>query len=165
MTRAYIALGSNMSQREQYLTEAIEQLDNHKKIGVIIQSEIYETAPVGFTDQNDFLNMVIEVETSLPPLALLDFCQKIERELGRKRVIKWGPRTIDLDILLYNQENMEDERLSIPHPHLHERAFVVVPLAEVNPEVYISSVHQRAQEVLEQLPEEEVAGVRIWKQR
>src|SRR5699024_9592520 len=95
------------------------------------ESSIYETAPVGFIDQADFLNMVIEVETRLSPIELLDVCQEIELRLGRERVIRFGPRTIDLDILLYNQENLETERLSIPHVRMHERAFVLVPLAEI----------------------------------
>ncbi|GGF35526.1 2-amino-4-hydroxy-6-hydroxymethyldihydropteridine diphosphokinase [Halobacillus andaensis] len=162
MNKAYIALGSNLDEREQYLTEAIEQIDHHDAIDVTRRSNIYETAPVGYTDQNDFLNMVIEVNTILEPLALLDFCQSIEKELGRKRVIKWGPRTIDLDILLYNQENMKDERLTIPHPHMHERAFVMVPLAELNPDVYIPAIGQRADDVVHQLPSSEVNGVSIW---
>ncbi|MCP3032143.1 2-amino-4-hydroxy-6-hydroxymethyldihydropteridine diphosphokinase [Halobacillus sp. A1] len=163
MTKVYIALGSNLDERHQYLADAIEELKQHKEIIITLQSEIYETAPVGYTDQNDFLNMVVEAETELSPLDLLDYCQGIERELGRKRVVKWGPRTIDLDILLYNQENIKDERLSIPHPHMHERAFVMVPLAELNPAVHITSVNQQAQEIVARMPKDELKKVRIWK--
>ncbi|MCP3029671.1 2-amino-4-hydroxy-6-hydroxymethyldihydropteridine diphosphokinase [Halobacillus sp. A5] len=163
MNRAYIALGSNLQEREQFLMEAVELLKTHSEIDFIRSSNIYETAPVGYTDQNDFLNAVIEVETRLNPLSLLDYCQKIEADLGRKRVVKWGPRTIDLDILLYNQENMKDERLTIPHPHMHERAFVMVPLADLNPEAYISALKKRAEEIVRDLPPEEVAGVTLWR--
>ncbi|WP_082235803.1 2-amino-4-hydroxy-6-hydroxymethyldihydropteridine diphosphokinase [Halobacillus massiliensis] len=164
MSSAYIALGSNLDDRLEYLTEAIHFLDSHENIEVLRQSEIYETAPVGYTDQNDFLNMVLEIRTALLPIELLDYCQFIEQELGRKRVIKWGPRTIDLDILVYNQENMKDERLTIPHPHLQERAFVLVPLAELAPDLYITSVQNKAGVLLNRLPEEEVKSVRIWKE-
>ncbi|UOR10664.1 2-amino-4-hydroxy-6-hydroxymethyldihydropteridine diphosphokinase [Halobacillus amylolyticus] len=164
MIRAYIALGSNIAPREQYLTETITMLREHHSIKVCTTSKIYETAPVGYVDQNHFLNMVLEIETELQPLPLLDYCQKIEQKLGRKRVIKWGPRTIDLDILLYNEENMKAERLTIPHPYMHERAFVIVPLAEVNPRAYLPSVKQTAEEVLQLLPEDEVKSIQPLRQ-
>ncbi|WP_079524785.1 2-amino-4-hydroxy-6-hydroxymethyldihydropteridine diphosphokinase [Halobacillus hunanensis] len=159
MTKAYIALGSNISPRKQYLTEAIDMLGEHEKITLAKQSKVYQTAPVGYTDQNDFLNMVIEVETVLQPLQLLDYCQMIEQNLGRRRIIKWGPRTIDLDILLYNDENMKAKRLTIPHPHMHERAFVLVPLTEVNPEANLPTLRKTAKEVLQQLPDEDVKTI------
>ncbi|MFD2923478.1 2-amino-4-hydroxy-6-hydroxymethyldihydropteridine diphosphokinase [Halobacillus naozhouensis] len=159
MTKAYIALGSNISPREQYLTEAIAMIGEHEGITLAKQSKIYKTAPVGYTDQNDFLNMVLEVDTLLQPLQLLDYCQTIEQNLGRRRIIRWGPRTIDLDILLYNDENMKAERLTIPHPHMHERAFVIVPLAEVNPDVNLPTLRKTAKEVLRQLPEEDVKTI------
>ncbi|WP_431802023.1 2-amino-4-hydroxy-6-hydroxymethyldihydropteridine diphosphokinase [Halobacillus andaensis] len=163
MNKAYIALGSNLQEREQFLTEAIDLIKGHEQINLKNTSSIYETEPVGYTDQNCFLNAVIEVDTSLEPLVLLDYCQQIEEELGRKRVIKWGPRTIDLDILLYNQENMKDERLTIPHPHMHERAFVMVPLAELNPGIYIPASGERAFEVVRAFPASELKGIKLWK--
>ncbi|WP_173917990.1 2-amino-4-hydroxy-6-hydroxymethyldihydropteridine diphosphokinase [Halobacillus sp. Marseille-Q1614] len=162
MNSVYIALGSNLDNRIEYLTEAVTLLDHHDGINVVRQSSIYETAPVGYIEQNDFLNMVLEARTTLQPLELLDYCQFIEKELGRKRVIKWGPRTIDLDILAYNQENMKDERLTIPHPHLQERAFVLVPLAELDPNLYIPSVKQEAGVLLNKLPKEEVESIQVW---
>ncbi|UOQ91378.1 2-amino-4-hydroxy-6-hydroxymethyldihydropteridine diphosphokinase [Halobacillus shinanisalinarum] len=164
MIRAYIALGSNIAPREQYLTEAMTMLREHDSIIICTTSKVYETAPVGYVDQNDFLNMVVEIETGLQPLALLDYCQSIEQKLGRKRTIKWGPRTIDLDILLYNEENMKAERLTIPHPHMHERAFVIVPLAEVNPGAYLPSLNQTVEEILQQLPEDEVKSIQPLRQ-
>src|SRR5688572_516223 len=101
---AFIALGSNIENRYDYLSKAIEHLGNHSKIQLLNSSSVYETDPVGYEDQDLFLNMVIEIQTDLGALELLDFCLKVELELGRKREIVWGPRTIDLDILLYNQE-------------------------------------------------------------
>ncbi|MGP4078166.1 2-amino-4-hydroxy-6-hydroxymethyldihydropteridine diphosphokinase [Halobacillus sp. K22] len=162
MNTAYIALGSNISKREEFLKNAVESIEDHPDITVVLKSAVYETAPVGYTDQNDFLNMVIQIETSLPPLQLLDHCQSIEKELGRKRVVKWGPRTIDLDILLYNQENMNAERLILPHPHMQERAFVMVPLAEVNPKVTIPFIAKQVEEILEDLPADDVRSMRVW---
>ncbi|KHE72899.1 2-amino-4-hydroxy-6-hydroxymethyldihydropteridine diphosphokinase [Halobacillus sp. BBL2006] len=162
MKTAYIALGSNISKREEFLKSAIEMLEEPREINVIEKSAVYETAPVGYTDQSDFLNMVVKVTTSLSPLQLLDHCQSIESELGRKRIVKWGPRTIDLDILLYNQENMIAERLTIPHPHMQERAFVMVPLAELDQEAFLPHLERSVLDILEALPKDEVESVREW---
>ena len=137
MNIAYLALGTNIEPREEYLDEAIRMLEENTSITIKKKSSIYETAPVGYTDQADFLNMVIEVETSLSSIELLEFCQEVELDLGRKREIRFGPRTIDLDILIYNQENSTIERLIIPHPRMHERAFVLVPLEEIAPNLVI----------------------------
>src|SRR5699024_9732614 len=128
MNRAYIGLGSNIEPKEQYLLQAIEQLKSHKEISVTKISSIYETPPVGYTDQNTFLNMTLEIETSLKNIELLRACQAIEKNLDRERTIKNGPRTIDLDILLFNHEYRELDGLEIPHPRMKERAFVLVPL-------------------------------------
>ncbi|WP_027410159.1 2-amino-4-hydroxy-6-hydroxymethyldihydropteridine diphosphokinase [Anoxybacillus tepidamans] len=160
---AYIALGSNIGERFQYLREAVRRLESHERISVIQTSSIYETDPVGYTQQNKFLNMVVQVKTSLSPFALLEVTQKIEIDLGRKRIIKWGPRTIDLDILLYNHENIETEQLTIPHPRIAERAFVLVPLLELNRNIKIPNAEQNLALVINQLPDKE--GVRIWKQK
>ncbi len=134
---AFIALGSNIGNRYDYLTKAIEILANHSKIQLVNYSSIYETDPVGYEDQDLFLNMVIEIITSFSSHELLDYCLKVELELGRKREIVWGPRTIDLDILLYNQENIETEKLIVPHPRMLEREFVMIPLSEINPDLII----------------------------
>src|SRR5690625_2037020 len=101
MTQAFIALGTNIEPRKDHLSNALETLAKSAHITILQKSAIYETAPVGYLDQADFLNMVIEVDTSLAALDLLDFCQSIEQDLGRKQTIRFGPRTIDLDILLY----------------------------------------------------------------
>ncbi|REJ06861.1 2-amino-4-hydroxy-6-hydroxymethyldihydropteridine diphosphokinase [Halobacillus trueperi] len=162
MNIAYIALGSNISPREAFLKDAISLLVEHEDITVRKKSAVYETAPVGYTEQNDFLNMAIQVETDLSPPLLLEYCQGIEQELGRKRVIKWGPRTIDLDILLYNQDDMKTEQLTIPHPHMHERAFVMVPLADLNAQAFLPHLQQTAGEVLGLLPSEEVRSMKKW---
>lgn len=129
--RAYLALGSNMGDREKHLRQAIEALDRITGIRVVALSAIYETDPVGFTDQAAFLNMVAAIETELAPSQLLAEVLQIERELGRVRTIRWGPRMIDIDILLYGNEQIIQENLVIPHPAMTERAFVLVPLRDV----------------------------------
>lgn len=162
MNIAYIALGSNIEPRYSYLEKAIEGLEQVAKIVVLNKSEVYETVPVGYADQANFLNMVIEIETDLSAFNLLDICQAVEGKLGRNRDVRWGPRTIDLDILLYNKENMKTEKLIIPHPRMHERAFVLVPLQDVNPSVHIHSINKNVSRILNELPTEEKRGVIKW---
>ncbi|WP_458415231.1 2-amino-4-hydroxy-6-hydroxymethyldihydropteridine diphosphokinase [Schinkia sp. CFF1] len=132
---AYISLGTNQGNRERFLKSAIKMLESHPQIALSDVSSIYETEPVGFTEQPKFLNMVVKLTTSLSAFELLELTQKIENELGRKRVIHWGPRTIDLDILLYNNDNIKSEQLSVPHPRMFERAFVIIPLLEIDHEL------------------------------
>ncbi|WKA51119.1 2-amino-4-hydroxy-6-hydroxymethyldihydropteridine diphosphokinase [Planococcus liqunii] len=149
MNESYLSLGSNMGDRLDMLKQAVRMLAEHPSIDVAAISSLYETEPVGFTEQEPFLNMVVHVRTKLPALELLEVCQEVEQKLQRKRIVRWGPRTIDLDILLYNQDNMESERLIVPHPRMHERAFVLIPLLEVNPSLATNPPN----------PE----GVQLWK--
>ncbi|WP_214822447.1 MULTISPECIES: 2-amino-4-hydroxy-6-hydroxymethyldihydropteridine diphosphokinase [unclassified Exiguobacterium] len=132
----YIALGANIGERASQLSAAIDEMG---KMGVAVtkQSSVYETAPVGYTDQPSFYNMVVEVETHQSATDLLDTLQQIERRLGRERLFKNGPRTIDLDILFYNGEDIQSEHLTVPHPRMQERAFVLAPLAEIAPELVV----------------------------
>lgn len=140
MNIAYLSIGSNIGDRLHHLTEAVRSLHLHDNIEVTGISSIYETEPVGYTDQANFLNLVVCLETSLNPFELLDVCQGIENDLGRVREIRWGPRTVDLDILLYNNDNIETENLTVPHPRMDERAFVLVPLMEIAPTLVRVSV-------------------------
>lgn len=128
---AYIALGSNMGNREQLLLSAISLIDEHSSIKVNRVSGLYETDPVGYTEQPPFLNMVLAVQTTLSPIELLRQLLAFEQQLGRVRQIRWGPRTIDLDLLLYDNVRMDQEELTLPHPRMMERAFVLVPLNDV----------------------------------
>ncbi|RSD24477.1 2-amino-4-hydroxy-6-hydroxymethyldihydropteridine diphosphokinase [Mesobacillus subterraneus] len=161
--KAYIALGSNLGDRFGYLVQAILLLGSNEEISVVNTSSVYETDPVGYTDQNQFLNMAIQVETSLGPVELLDTCLEIELKLGRKREMKWGPRTLDLDILLYNHENIETEKLTVPHPRMSERAFVILPLLEMDPNLKLPNMAEPLKKCLLSIPDRE--GVRIWKQK
>lgn len=165
MKKVYVALGTNIEPREEYLAEALKMLDNNGKISTLKKSSIYQTVPVGYTEQADFLNMVIEIKTSLSPEELLDFCQHIEGELGRKRNIRFGPRTIDLDILVYNQENSKTERLTIPHPRMHKRAFVLIPLHEIASDFQITDGSKTVSEYIKELSESDKKDVKRWTRR
>ncbi|MCM3612670.1 2-amino-4-hydroxy-6-hydroxymethyldihydropteridine diphosphokinase [Planococcus sp. MERTA32b] len=149
MNKSYLSLGSNMGDRVGMLRQAVRLLKEHPAIEIMNISSLYETDPVGFTEQDAFMNMVVYLQTDLTAFELLEVCQEIERTLDRKREIRWGPRTIDLDILLYNQDRIETENLVVPHPRMYERAFVLVPLLEIDPE----------QDFIE--PQRE--GIEIWK--
>ena len=156
---ACIALGSNVGDREQTLMEALKRLQDHPKIELIRCSSIYETDPVGFTEQPAFLNMAAIARTELDPRQLLEYMQTIERRLGRVRDIRWGPRTIDLDLLLAGDVVMNTPELILPHPRMWERAFVLIPLEEAGPENPMFKESIRA--ALDKLDGKE--GVRLWK--
>ncbi|TBW68285.1 2-amino-4-hydroxy-6-hydroxymethyldihydropteridine diphosphokinase, partial [Staphylococcus capitis] len=121
----------NIGDRKQQLLKAIDLIGNIKGIKVTKQSSIYETAPIGYTDQPNFLNLCLEIETELSPQQLLKHCLDIEQQLHRVREIRWGPRTLDIDILLYSDNIIETDNLSIPHPRMQERAFVLIPLNDI----------------------------------
>lgn len=130
----YLGLGSNIGNRASNLHDAIGLLE--KNVGKIARkSHVYETQPWGQPDQDPFMNQVVMLNTSLDPRDLLDKISRIERELGRERKEKWGPRVIDIDILFYGKRVVRDKGLEIPHPDLHKRAFVLVPLMEIAPEL------------------------------
>lgn len=156
----YLSLGSNIGDRFFFLKFAINCLLKDENISISGYSSIYETVPIGFVDQANFLNMVIEIKTSYQPLQLLQLTQKIQTDSGRENKRRWGPRTLDLDILLYNQENIEMEQLMIPHPRMFDRGFVIIPLREVNPHLYFPSIEKSVNEVYEGLTDKE--GVHLW---
>ncbi len=131
MKTVYIALGTNLGNRLANLREAIDFFSS--ELRVIRESTIYETPPWGYIEQPAFLNMVIEAETKLAPRALLSYLKDKEKNLGRVKNFRNGPRLIDLDILFYDDLILDEKKLTIPHPRLHERAFVLVPLAEIAP--------------------------------
>src|SRR5690625_358720 len=162
MNTAYIGLGSNIEPRKQYLDDAIDKLSKIDNINIGKISSIYETAPVGYTDQDYFLNMVIEIKTTLSNVDLLEVCQQIERQLGREKTFKNGPRTIDLDILFYNREYRHLETLILPHPRLQERAFVLVPLCEIAPDLVMPNSGKLVEDLLNELPRKDVNEVVKW---
>lgn len=134
---AYIGLGSNLGEPEANLKKALELLDSFPGVQIKKVASLYRTEPLGYTGQDWFLNTVAEVETSLSPHELLSLLLDTEERLGRVRTIRWGPRTVDLDLLLFGGEEVNTPDLMIPHPRMSERAFVMVPLAELEPELII----------------------------
>lgn len=142
----YIALGTNLGDRLANLRSAIEALA--PDVHITRESTIYETPPWGYTDQPAFLNMVVEAATSLNPRALLAYLKKREGELGRIESFRYGPRQIDLDILFYDDLVLNEDDLQIPHPRLHERAFVLVPLADLAPDLEHPVFKQRVHSLL-----------------
>lgn len=137
MNTAYVALGANLGDPAATILAAFAALANLPESRVVHSSSLYRTAPVGITNQPEFINAVAELETSLAPEALLDALFDIEERFGRIRAEKNGPRTLDLDLLLYDNQFIELPRLSLPHPRLHLRAFVLQPLAEIAPNLGI----------------------------
>jgi 2-amino-4-hydroxy-6-hydroxymethyldihydropteridine diphosphokinase len=131
--RAYVGLGGNVGDVETTLAEAIWALDGLPQTSVRAQSKLYRSPPWGRTDQDDFLNAVVELRTQLAPRILLDYLLQIEERFGRVRSEggKWGPRELDLDLLVFGDEVIDEPGMHLPHPYLHERAFVLVPLAEI----------------------------------
>ena len=134
MSRAYVALGSNLGDREENLRTALKHLQENG-VEVIKTSTFIETEPYGVTDQPGFVNAVCQVETELAPLELLRLLLRIEQEMGRVRLRRWGERNIDLDLLLYEDAVLESEELTLPHPDMQNRDFVLLPLAEIAGEV------------------------------
>jgi 2-amino-4-hydroxy-6-hydroxymethyldihydropteridine diphosphokinase len=133
MPRAHLGLGSNLGDRLAYLQLAVDALAEHPAVTVVAVSSVYETAPVGGPAQGEYLNAVVAVDTTLEPIALLDLAQSIERAAHRVRRERYGPRTLDVDILLYDDVACDSERLVLPHPRLRERGFVLAPLHDVAP--------------------------------
>jgi 2-amino-4-hydroxy-6-hydroxymethyldihydropteridine diphosphokinase len=138
MARAYAGLGANLGEREDTLLAALAALGATEGVEVVAVSAFRETDPVGYLDQPRFLNGAVALETTLPPRELLDALLAVERSLGRTREgPRFGPRTIDLDLLLYGDEALDEPGLTVPHPRLHERAFALEPLAELDPDLVV----------------------------
>ena len=138
MHNAYLGVGGNLGDRLQNLTEAVRRLHATPGIRVVVVSSVYESTAVGVTAQPDFLNLVVHATTDCLPEELLAHCLRIETGLGRVRRERWGPRTVDIDILLYDDVVLSDPALTIPHPRMLERSFALVPLAEIAPQLMVN---------------------------
>ena len=158
---AYLGLGTNLGDRRNNLQQALGLLAGEPRLRLSRCSQIYETEPWGVADQPAFLNCVAEVATSLDPESLLGLCKRVEEELGRQPGLRWGPRLIDLDILLYGNEVVGLPHLEIPHPRLHVRAFALIPLAELAPEAVHPLLELSVAELLEKTGG--IGGVRPWE--
>lgn len=159
MSNVYLGLGSNMGDREVNLTKAVALLS--KKMRLLKQSSLYETAAWGYTEQADFLNQALQLETDLKPLPLLNFLKKTEVEIGRVENFRYGPRLIDIDILFYDDLIRNTKKLQIPHLRIAERAFVLVPLNEIAPDFVHPLLGKTVSEMLAEVPDKE--GVRLCK--
>lgn len=155
MSIAYLALGSNLGDRLANLRAALEGLE--PRVHVLEESAVYETPPWGYSDQPAFLNMAVKVRTRLQPRRLLKTLKELEARLGREESFRYGPRKIDLDILFYEDLILNEETLTIPHPRIQERAFVLVPLADVGGQVMHPVLRRTVQELLKAV---DASGIR-----
>ena len=151
MNNVYLGLGSNVGNRKNNLSNAIAIIDAYQGISVLNKSGFYKTKPVGGPPQPDYVNCVLESETEHEPQKLLDELKKIELELGRKTGVRWGPRVIDIDILLYEDFIINDKYLKIPHERMHERVFVLEPLCEISPYTMHPVLNKTIYELLKEL--------------
>ena len=151
MANVYLGLGSNLGDRKENLEKSIDALNNFEEIEVTNRSSILETEPYGKTDQPEFMNMCVEIKTRMSPLSLLETVLGIEHSLGRVRDEVWGPRIIDIDILLYEDLELELDDLSIPHKEMHLRSFVLEPLSEIAPDAKHPTLDKLVIELKEEL--------------
>jgi len=152
---AYIGIGSNLGDKVDQCERAISEIlkvDRHK---LLARSPFFKTQPVGYTSQDWFVNGVIKIETDLEPFDLFKTLKTIESKLGRMKTFRWGPRSIDLDILFFDDREIKTEELQIPHPLLHERRFVLIPLAEIDPGLIHPVLKKSIQELLENLKQDQ----------
>ncbi|MBW2057506.1 MAG: 2-amino-4-hydroxy-6-hydroxymethyldihydropteridine diphosphokinase [Deltaproteobacteria bacterium] len=148
---AWIGIGSNVGDKVGNCQAAIDRLNSCRENRVLRCSSLYRTEPVGYLNQDWFINCVVRLETALGPEEFLSRLKNLEKALGRKKTFTWGPRVIDLDILLFNREKLSTQDLQIPHPRLHERAFVLVPLCEIDPEAVHPGLKKTASRLLADL--------------
>lgn len=159
MTVVFLSLGSNMGDKVAYLNQAIQSLSQVHETQLVKVSSFYRTVAWGKIDQDDFVNAVVQLETNLEAIDFLRECQQIEKDLDRVRHEHWGPRTIDIDILLYGEETFNTPDLKVPHPFMIERAFVLVPLAELTEDLVLPNTDQTVLETLAQLSHEDVTKI------
>lgn len=150
----FIGIGANLGDRKKTLQEAVLLLNAESNVSVVAVSSVYETDPVGVLDQPKFLNAVLQIETDFCAQDLLDCLLAVEKRFGRVRKIHWGPRTLDLDILFFRDAIIHQPGLKVPHPHLHEREFVLVPLCDLVPDVIHPILNESLHALAKSLPQE-----------
>ena len=154
MPQGYLGIGANLDLRILYCYQAMYQIQKSASVCVVERSSFYETEPFGYEEQNWFINLVLKIQTELSPRDLLRLTQEIEKNLGKNTPFKWGPRTIDIDILLYEDEQISEPDLIIPHPLLHLRKFVLYPMAEIAPDLRHPALGKTMRELLHICPDQ-----------
>lgn len=159
MTTAYLGLGSNLGDREANINRALVELVRTAGCSLIKVSSLYETKPVGITEQPDFYNIAVAIETDLAPKELLRRLKEVERKAGREKTFKWGPRVIDIDILLYDEISVAEDNLEIPHPEMQHRAFALTPLSEIAPSAKHPATGRTVRQMSEDIGSEGVSKI------
>ncbi len=157
MQEVYLALGSNVGDSRHFIDEAIKLLSS--SITNIVRAPIYKSKAVGYTDQADFFNTIVQCQTNLSPGKLLKFIKDVEKQVGRVERFRWGPREIDIDIIFYGQEMVQKEGLTIPHPRFRERDFVLLPLCDLSPNIVDPETKLTVKKLLEKLPKDQQSGI------
>lgn len=163
MATVYVSLGSNLGDMLQHLRKAIKKIEEVNKISIKKVSSVYESEPVGYKNQRWFLNLVLEIQTSFDPFPLLEHLLAIEDKMGREREEKWGPRNIDIDLLLYDNRIVKSDRLTIPHPRMQERRFVLISLTQIAPKLLHPLLKKSVEELLESCEDKSI--VRLYSEK
>ncbi|MFQ5646634.1 MAG: 2-amino-4-hydroxy-6-hydroxymethyldihydropteridine diphosphokinase [bacterium] len=160
MAEVFLSVGSNLGNRKANCELALQRL-NQKRHRVVKRSSFYRTRPLGLTDQPNFLNIVVELLTESSPWTLLSDLQRIEKEIGRRRSVRWGPRLIDLDIIFFDRKVIKEKRLTVPHPLIQERGFVLIPLLEIAPDIAHPVLNRPCSTLLAELNEPSDSVIKI----
>lgn len=161
MTKVLLSLGSNLGDSIDILNHAIDDIKQHDDIKNVVVSPFYKTKPVGFLDQDDFVNLALSLETKIDAYSLLDFLSSLEQKYKRVRLFKDGPRTLDIDIITYGDTISDDKKLTLPHPRMQDRAFVLAPLKDIEPNFIVTKFNKSIRELFDALPTKEKQDVKV----
>lgn len=161
MTKVLLSLGSNLGDSIDVLNHAIDDIKQHDGVQNVVVSPFYKTKPVGFLDQDDFVNLALSLETQIDAYSLLDFLSSLEQKYKRVRLFKDGPRTLDIDIIAYGDIKSDDKKLTLPHPRMQDRAFVLAPLKDIEPNFLVTKFNKSIKVLFDALPTKEKQDVKV----